>query len=227
MRSLPIKLKAKPGIVAAAGLCTLLLCGASFLAEASNHYTARQMEALAARVGLTFWAQSVNGKGAYFSVAPSANAKRFQVDKVVSFQILEVVGQAAKNPYYKVAFDNGQEAYLSPEQFIEAFNLSILTTDPSAEEKKKAAAAETAEKNRVEWIRAQPWSAAVKEAAIKKQPVIGLNTGEATTVLGAPSKVTKVRGAITVAEEHWLYPDGSLLIFHNGLLSKVDKQSKK
>jgi len=39
--------------------------------------------------------------------------------------------------------------------------------------------------------------------------------------------VTKVRGPIKVAEEQWFYPNGSVLIFHNGLLIKVERQENK
>src|SRR5258705_186102 len=73
------------------------------------------------------------------------------------------------------------------------------------------------------WIKSQPWSPAVKEAAIKKQPTPGLNTAEVKRVLGAPRRVTKLRGLTKVAEEHWFYPDGSVLIFNNGLLTRTEK----
>src|SRR5512143_3797335 len=110
-------------------LCVWVLTGLDHSAWPSNHYTAKQIEALASRVGQTFWCQPVGGKGPSFAAAPAANAKLFRVDAVESFQIIELVGQAAKNPYYKIKRENGQEAYISPEQFIEALNLTILTVD--------------------------------------------------------------------------------------------------
>jgi len=67
----------------------------------------------------------------------------------------------------------------------------------------------------------------VKEAAIKKQPTPGLDAAEVKRVLGPPRRVTKVRGAIKVSEEHWFYPDGSVLIFNNGLLSRIEKTQNK
>ena len=211
----------------AASLYASLLLGLGDPAWGSHHYTAKQMEALASRVGQTYWSQPVNGKGPSFGAAPAANAKLIRVDAIESFQITELVGQAAKNPYYKIKRENGQEGYISPEQFLEALNLTILTTDPAAEDKRKAAEAAEADQKRIAWIQAQPWSPAIKDAAIKKQPIPGLNTNEIKNVLGPPSRVIKVRGPIKVAEEQWLYPDGSVLIFHNGLLNKVERREAK
>jgi len=217
----------KNRVIIAAWLCAVLLLGFSHPAWSSRHYTAKQMEALATRVGQIFWSQPLDGKGPSFATAPAANAKLVRVDTVESFQISALVGQAAKNPYYKIKRENGQEGYISPEQFLEALNLTIVTTDPAAEEKRKAAEVAEADKKRVEWIQAQPWSPAVKEAAIKRQPVPGLTNSEIRHVLGAPSRVTKVQGRIKLAEEQWFYPDGSVLIFHNGLLSKVERKEVK
>lgn len=210
-----------------AALCALLGLGLSYPARASHHYTAKQMAALESRVGQTFWSQPVGGKGPSFATAPAANAKAFRIDAVESFQISALVGQAAKNPYYKIKRDNGQEGYISPEQFLEALNLTIVTTDPAAEEKRQQAEAQEADKKRIQWIQAQPWSPAIKDAAIKRQPIPGLTAAEIKNVLGAPSRVTQVRGPIKVAEEHWLYPNGSVLIFHNGLLSRVERPESK
>jgi hypothetical protein len=67
----------------------------------------------------------------------------------------------------------------------------------------------------------------VKQAAINKQPTPGLNTGEVKRVMGAPRRVTKVRGLSKTSEEHWFYPDGLILIFNNGLLSRIDKSQTK
>ena len=206
-----------------AWLCAFILLCFVHPAWPSRHYTAKQMEALATRVGQTFWSQPVDGKGPSFATAPAANAKLVRIDTVESFRIEALVGQAAKNPYYKIKRENGQDGYISPEQFLDGFNLTIVTTDPAAEEKRKSAETAEADKKRIEWIRAQPWSPAVKEAAIKRQPVPGLTNSEIKQVLGAPSRIIKVQGPIKVAEEHWLYPDGSLLIFHNGLLSKIER----
>jgi len=217
----------KVRLTVAAMVAVLLLLSWNTPVWPSHHYTAKQLEALASRVGQTFWSQPVDGKGPSFGTAPAANAKLIRIDAVESFQITALVGQAAKNPYYKIKRDNGQEGYISPEQFLEALNVTIVTTDPLAEDKRKVAEAAEVDKKRIEWIKAQPWSPAIKEAAIKKQPIPGLNTNEIKNVLGQPSRVTKVRGPIKAAEEHWLYPDGSLLIFQNGLLIRVERKESR
>lgn len=209
------------------GIGACLLLGSHQRVDASHHYTAKQMEALASRVGQSFWSLPLEGKGATFSTTPTANGKPFRIDTVEAFQITELVGQAAKNPYYKIKRENGQEGYISPEQFLEAFNLTIVTTDPGADDKRKLAEADDADKKRIEWIHKQPWSPAVKEAAIKKQAILGWNTNEVRNVLGTPTRVSKMRGPIKVAEEQWLYPNGSVLIFHNGLLSRVERAVSK
>jgi len=36
-----------------------------------------------------------------------------------------------------------------------------------------------------------------------------------------------VRNPSKVAEERWFYPDGSVLIFQNGLLNRVERQPSK
>ena len=111
--------------------------------------------------------------------------------------------------------------------FHEEFNATILSIDPLADEKKKSAQHAEEEKKRVEWIKAQPWSPAVKEAAFRKQPSPGLNGAEVKRVFGPPRRVTKTRGPVKFPEELWFYPDGSVLTFHNGLLSKIEKREAK
>ena len=143
-----------------------------------------------------------------------------------SFEITELTGQAAKDPYYKVKFDSGKVGYIRPEMFHEELNVTILSVDPLAEARKKKEQGAEEEKKRVDWIKAQPWSPAVKEASLRKQPTLGLNSAEIKRVLGPPIRITKTGGRIKVAEEHWFYADGSVLTFNNGLLSKVEKREK-
>lgn len=194
---------------------------------ASNHYTDRQMEALAARVGKTFWLDSREGKLPGFVSAPSGEAESVRPNGDQSFVITDLAGRAGKNPYYAVKFASGKVAYIRPELFHEALNLTIVSADPRAREKEKAEEQKRQEKERIEWIQAQPWSPVVKQAAIKKLPTPGLNTGEVKRILGEPQSVTKLEGRTKVTEEQWFYPDGSVLIFHNGLLSRIDKRAKK
>jgi len=144
-----------------------------------------------------------------------------------------MVGWKAKNPYYRVKFESGKEGYIKPETFHEELNLTILTVDPQADAKKKAAQVEEDNKQRVAWIEAQPWSETVKQAAINHRAVPGMNVGEVRRVLGSPARVVKGRsgqGAKSpsgIAEERWLYANGTELVFHNGLLIRVESKEKK
>jgi hypothetical protein len=132
------------------------------------------------------------------------------------------VGRQEKNPYYKVKFDSGKEAYIQPEAFLEELNLGIASVDPQAIEKKKAAAAAEEEKNRVAWIQAQPWPRNIKEAAIKRQVLPGMNAAEVKKILGNPMRVSRVKTQLNVVEEHWLYADGSTAVFLNGLFNRIE-----
>jgi hypothetical protein len=206
-------------------LAVLLCCGSAALA--SNHYTDRQLEALAARVGKTFWISGANEKAPSFLTAPNPGATTFRPEENDSFEITELTGQKIKDPYYKVRFQSGKVGYIRPEIFHEEFNVKILAHDPLADEKKRAEDQAVEEKKRLEWIKSQPWSPAVKAAAIKKQPTPGLNSAEVKRVLGAPTRVSKIRGTTKAREERWFYADGSVLIFHNGLLSSIEKRENK
>jgi hypothetical protein len=197
------------------------------LADASNHFTDKQLDALAFRVGKTFWIRPANGKTPVFLTAPKPTATTFRPDDDDSFEIVELTGRANKNPYYKVRFESGKVGYIRPEIFHEEVNATILSVDPRADDKKKAEQQAEEEKKRVDWIEAQPWSRAVKEAALRKQPTPGLNGPEVKRILGAPTRVSKTRGPIKFPEELWYYPDGLVVTFHNGLVSKIEKREVK
>ncbi|HEV8722334.1 MAG TPA: hypothetical protein VGW77_17080 [Candidatus Binatia bacterium] len=206
-------------------LAVLLCCGSAALA--SNHYTDKQLAALATRVGKTFWISGANDKAPSFLTEPSPGATTFRPEENDSFEITELTGQKIKDPYYKVKFESGKVGYIRPETFHEEFNVKILSQDPLADQKRKAEDQAAEEKKRLEWIKSQPWSPAVKAAAIKKQPTPGLNGAEVKRVLGAPTRVSKTRGTTKTREERWFYTDGSVLTFHNGLLSSVEKRENK
>ena len=202
-------------------------------APASNHYTAKQLDALAERVGGEFWINAPAGNAPLFLTAPARNAASFRPSDNESFEISELVGRANKNPYYKVKFHSGKVAYLRPETLHEEINSSIVSSDPLAEEKRKFEQTGEEEKQRIEWIKAQAWPPAVKEAAFKKQPMPGLNSGEIKQVMGAPRRIVKAsgllkpRGPTQVNEERWFYPDGVVLLFRNDVLSQVDRPGAK
>jgi hypothetical protein len=204
----------------------LFLSGMAFPAHASHHYTDKQLDALATRVGKIYWIVAANNQTPTFLSSPAINAASFRPNANDSFEITELVGRNDKNPYYKVKFDSGREGYIHPDVFLEEFNATISAVDPLESEKKKAAEAAAEEKKRIEWIEAQPWPRSVKEAAIKRQVIPGMNGGEVKKVLGNPIRVSKVKAQLNVAEEHWFYSDGSTAIFHNGLFSHIVPKPK-
>lgn len=201
---------------------SILLILTAFHTFASDRYTDHQLDALATRVGKIYWIVAVKNQTPAFLSNPTANAASFHPQANESFEIIELVGRQEKNPYYKVKFDSGKEAFIQPEAFVEELNLGIASVDPQALDKKKAAAAAEEEKNRVEWIQAQPWPRNVKEAAIKRQVMGGMNAAEVKKILGNPMRVSKVKAQLNVVEEHWLYPDGSTYVFSNGFYNRFE-----
>ena len=209
-------------------LALIFLFSTFGVALASHHYTDKQLDALAARVGKTYWLSALNGRLPEFLSSPTATGATLRPAEGDSFVITELTGRKSKSPYYAVKFESGKAGYIRPEQFHEGLNLTILSADPRAGEKEKAAKQESEEKARVEWINSQPWSTAIKEAAIRKQPAPGLKTTEVKRIMGAPQRVTKIRSPVKgLAEEHWIYAGGTVLIFHNGLLIKTDQVEAK
>ena len=202
------------------------------IALASSHYTTKQLDALASRVGTIYWIAAVENRTPAFFAAPARNAAPFSPGDNESFEITELTGQKDKEPYYKVKFDSGKEGYIRPETFLEEINLTILIADPRAEEKKKAAAAAVEEEKRVEWILSRPWSPAVKEAALKRQPVPGFTPTDVRRIFGEPLRISKATGRLTTKgqqapEERWHYPDGKVFIFYQNLLNRVEAGAGK
>jgi len=190
----------------------------------SSHYTKAQLDALASRVGMVYWIASAESRTPIFLNAPTKSAASFRARDNESFEIIEITGQKDNDPYYKVKFDSGKLGFISPAAFLDELNLTILSGDPLASEKKKAAEAAEVERKRVEWIRSQPWTPAVKDAAIKRRPLPGHTPGEVKRILGNPVRVTKIAGQ-RVPEERWQYPDGSVLIFYNQLLIRMETRA--
>src|SRR5829696_1662493 len=81
-------------------------------AAASNHYTEKQLDALEARVGKMFWISDAQGKLPPFVKSPTSDASPFHPAANESFEIIELVGRKVRNPYYKVKFESGAEAYI-------------------------------------------------------------------------------------------------------------------
>lgn len=205
-------------------LTSLLLGPGISSVHGFNHYTPKQLEALRTRVGRTYWVVAIDSQTPPFLSAPSAGAPAVEVVDNASFKTTELVSSKTKDPYYKVKFDSGAEGYIKAEAFLEEFNARIVTRDPLAEEKKKAAEAKERERARVAWIQKQPWSPEVKEAALKGHAVIGMNTQEVKGVKGDPERMIKVKGDRYAAKEQWIYGDGSVLVFINGQLTEFETQ---
>lgn len=223
-----LKRKKTAGHLAAApALALLWLCFEFFPVLASHHYTEQQLDALATRVGKIYWIKAGSERSPTFVSTPADNGASLPMQGNTSFAITELVGREAKEPYYKVRFNSGREGYIRPEAFLEELNLSIVTVDPQMGDERKQAAAAEEEEKRIAWIHAQPWSPAVKEAAIKRRAVPGMSTEEIRKVVGQPGRVSKVRRPQAPAEEQWLYTDGSVLVFHNGLLMRVEPGPKR
>jgi hypothetical protein len=49
-----------------------------------------------------------------------------------------------------------------------------------------------------------------------------MNGGEVKKILGNPIRVSRVKAQLNVAEEHWLYADGSTVVFINGLYNRLE-----
>ena len=192
---------------------------------ASNHYTDHQLDALATRVGKIYWIVPVKNQTPAFLSNPTANAASFHPQANESFEITELVGRQEKNPYYKVKFNSGREAFIHPEMFLEELNLRITSVDPLASDRKRTAEAAEEEKKRLEWIQAQPWPRNVKESAIKRKVQPGMSTGDVRQILGKPVSVSKFKAPYNVAGEDWRYPDGSTVVFHSGLMVRIEQKS--
>ncbi len=208
----------------AAAIVFLLTCAGYSSGRAFSQYTPRQLEAFAERIGKTYWTTAADNHDLTLLSAAAPNASSFRAPPDESFEISQLVGQKTQHLFYKVKFASGKEGFISPDNFLEELNVTILTVDPKADEKRKAAAVAEEEKTRVEWIRSQPWSQAVKDAAIKKQVVSGMNTDEVKKVLGNPTRISKIKGPQFISEEQWFYPSGNVLVFNNGLLSRVERK---
>jgi hypothetical protein len=209
-----------------ASLPLFILLSLVTVAAASNHYTEKQLNALEARVGKIFWISERQGRLMSFLESPASDASPFHPAANESFEITELVGKKARDPYYKVKFESGAEGYIHAQTFHEQFNATIMTIDPLADEKKALAEQKQEEKARIQWIQNQPWSAAVKESAIRGQAVPGMTAGEVKKVAGDPRRVSRIKGPQHWTEEHWFYPDGTLLIFRNGALNRIETTKK-
>ncbi|MGH7765957.1 MAG: hypothetical protein ACREQP_00765 [Candidatus Binatia bacterium] len=198
---------------------------------AASQYTSKQLEAYGQYVGRTYWIVEHESSAPAFLSAPSAAAPSFQPEVKDSFEIKEIVGGTAQIPahYYRAVFDSGKEGFLPLGAFLEHFNASFATVDPDRNAKAKLARETEAETKRQAWIRAQRWPEHVKEAALKKQPVLGMSTHEAKAALGKPKRMVLMKSAAILlgAQEQWTYENGFVLTFTNGLITRIQTLEAK
>jgi hypothetical protein len=211
--------------VAAIFFSALLFLAIISTTLAASQYTPKQLEAYGQYVGKTYWIVEHENKAPAFLSAPTAAAPAFQPAVKDSFEIKEIVGGAAqtREHYYRVVFNSGKEGFLSLGSFLEHFNASLVTLDPDRDAKAKLAKETEAETKRQAWIRAQRWPEHVKEAALKRQPVLGMSTKEAKASLGDPKRMVPMKSASLLlgTQEQWSYENGLVLTFTNGLITRI------
>jgi hypothetical protein len=191
-------------------------------------FTEKQIEALQKYVGKTYWIAGESERGPLFLSAPSPEAASSSIVIKEVFQITELLPGPGETLYYKAKFPSGKEAYINVEAFLEELNSALVTRDPDSGQKRKAAEAAEEGSRREEWIRAQPWPENVKQAALKGQAILGMNTEEVKVTLGKPSRIIRLRsvGRFGGRQEQWTYP-GSTLTFTNGVLTLIQNSHGK
>jgi len=190
----------------------------------ASQYTPKQIEVYAQYVGRTYWVVEEAGMPA-FHAAPSSAAPSFRPGPKESFEINEIVGGTAQIPahYYRVTFESGKQGFIPISSFTQQLNAAFATVDPDRNAKAKLAKETETEKKRQEWIQSQHWPEHVKQAALKKQPVLGMSTKEASAVLGKPQSVVGIKSTnlLLGKQEQWTYAGGSVLTFTNGLITRI------
>ena len=173
-------------------------------------------------MGNTYWVVEGENPNPLFFSEPSYSASVFQAGPKESFEIAGVVEGADERLYYRLRFSSGKEGYISVDSFMQDLNSSLVAQDPDLQQKKKLADEEQEEVMRVTQIRAQPWPESVKQAAIKKQPTLGMNANEVRIVLGKPKRVTTLtqRSLAGANTEQWIYEHGPTLILSDGVLTQ-------
>lgn len=210
-------------------LLSAFLCLAA--GSASSRFTEKQLAALEKYAGKTYWVAAGEGKVPRFLTAPSPSADSFLPQMKESFQIEEMVEGPTPRAhyYYKVRFDAGKEGYIDVDSFLEQLNLTFLTVDPDRGQKIKSAKEIEEESKRETWIRAQPWPEQVKEAVLQRKAILGMRVQEAREALGKPTSVVKVKNVNPLLGqlEQWIYNNGPVLTFTNGLVTRIQTAGEK
>ena len=207
-------------------ILVLPLLGTAHNAFAEPRYTEKQIELFSSHVGKTYWVTTEKNQQPTFYTAPKTNAPTFHPAAKEGFEIKEVVDKTADKPFYRVAFESGKEGFIPVTSFMEGINGPFTATDPDRDAKAKTTKEIADEEKRRDYIRQQKWPEHVKEAALKKQPVIGMSKKEATAVLGKPKSVVRLKSGksgseLMGASEQWIYESGQVLTFSNGLIVRI------
>lgn len=191
-------------------------------------YSPKYVEVLAKRVGKSYWIAEAERKPPLFTASLSQPASFFRPKPKESFEIKELLAKATPIPYYRVKFSSGDEGYISVDSFIDELNLTILTYDPDGAEKRRIAKEAEEEKKREAYIRAQPWPEHIKQAAVDRKAVLGMNMRETKAALGSPSRVVKFSSNTLLGEqEQWFYKGGLVLTFTRGTISRIQRVEEK
>ena len=209
-----------------AAIIALLLFAAPRHTSAEPRYTEKQLELFSSYVGKTYWVTTEKNQQPTFYTAPKTNAPTFQPAAKEGFEVKEVVDKTGDKPFYRVAFESGKEGFVPVTYFMERVNGAFLAVDPDRDAKAKTAKEIADEEKRRDWIRQQKWPEHVKDAALKKQPVIGMSKKEATAVLGKPKSVVQLKtgnsgSALMGKQEQWIYDNGPVITFSNGLVVRI------
>ncbi|HEY1372694.1 MAG TPA: hypothetical protein VGH50_09525 [Candidatus Binatia bacterium] len=210
----------------AVAILALPLCAAPHKIFAEPRYTEKQIEMFSSYVGKTYWVTDEKSQQPTFYTAAKTNSPTFQPAAKEGFEVKEVVEKTSDKPFYRVAFTSGKEGYIPVTAFMERINGSFTAIDPERDAKAKSAKETADEQKRRDYIRQQKWPEHVKEAAIRKEPVIGMSKKEATAVLGKPKSVVRLKsgnsgGELMGRQEQWLYDTGQTLTFNNGILVRI------
>jgi hypothetical protein len=202
-------------------VAVLSFFGAFEAASAASQYTPKQIDAYTQYVGKTYWIAEHEGRKPAFHTASSSGAPSFNPGLKESFEVKEIVGGTAA-PYFRVNFASGKEGFIPLGSFVEQLNTAFVAVDPDRDAKAKLAKDAGAETKRQEWIRKQRWPEHVKEAALKRQAVLGMTTRETTAALGKPKRVFPIKNnnLLLGRQEQWTY-EGSVLTFTNGLITRI------
>lgn len=209
--------------IGSAAILAVFFLAAPCNLRAETRYTEKQIEQFSSYLGKNYWITADKSLQPTFFSAPSANAQTFQPAPKEGFELKEIVEKHTEKPYYRVAFESGREGFIPVTSFLQQLNGALLTIDPDRDAKSKTAKGIEQEEKRRDWIRQQRWPEHVKDAALKKQPTIGMNKKEVSAVMGKPKSVVRLKSGnqLVGKQEQWIYENGPVLTFSDGVIVRI------